>query len=62
MTSSIQAQVLAQVAEVFDKHVPFHNLLGLSITRYDIDGVEVVVNMKPELIGNIHQNILQQTS
>lgn len=58
MTSPIQAQVLAQVAEVFDKHVPFHNLLGLSITRYDIEGVEVVVNMKPELIGNIHQNIL----
>ena len=46
------------MADVFDKHVPFHNLLGLEIKRYDINGVEVVVNMKPELIGNIHQQIL----
>ncbi|GGB68969.1 thioesterase family protein [Shewanella inventionis] len=58
MSSSIQDQVLQQVAEVFDKHVPFHNLLGLDIKHYDINGVEVVIKMKPELIGNIHQNIL----
>ncbi|UJF22475.1 thioesterase family protein [Shewanella sp. OMA3-2] len=58
MTTAIQAQVLQQVAEIFDKHVPFHNLLGLDIIRYDIHGVEVAIKMKPELIGNIHQNIL----
>ncbi|GGQ22966.1 thioesterase family protein [Shewanella litoralis] len=58
MTSSIQDQALQQVAEIFDKHVPFHNLLGLDIKHYDINGVEVVIKMKPELIGNIHQNIL----
>lgn len=58
MTTQVQAQVLQQVAEVFDKHVPFHNLIGMDIKRYDIDGVEVVVTMKPELIGNIHQQIL----
>ncbi|WP_434927891.1 thioesterase family protein [Shewanella sp. HL-SH8] len=58
MTTPIQAQVLQQVAEIFDKHVPFHNLLGLDIIRYDIQGVEVAIKMKPELIGNIHQNIL----
>lgn len=58
MTTAIQTQVLKQVAEVFDKHVPFHNLLGLDIIRYDIQGVEVAIKMKPELIGNIHQNIL----
>ncbi|UCX06248.1 thioesterase family protein [Shewanella glacialimarina] len=58
MTTPIQAQVLQQVAEIFDKHVPFHNLLGLEIIRYDIQGVEVAIKMKPELIGNIHQNIL----
>ncbi|MCT8988051.1 thioesterase family protein [Shewanella phaeophyticola] len=58
MTSSIQDQALKQVADIFDQHVPFHNLLGLDIKHYDINGVEVVIKMKPELIGNIHQNIL----
>ncbi|MGI1986792.1 thioesterase family protein [Shewanella glacialipiscicola] len=58
MTTPMQAEILKRVADVFDKHVPFHNLLGLEIKRYDINGVEVVVNMKPELIGNIHQQIL----
>ncbi|WP_394202325.1 thioesterase family protein [Shewanella waksmanii] len=58
MTNNVQATMLANVAEIFDKHVPFHNLLGMDIKRYDIEGVEVVVNMKPELIGNIHQQIL----
>ena len=58
MTTSVQAQVLAAVAEIFDSKVPFHNLLGMDIKRYDIDGIEVVVNMKQELIGNIHQQIL----
>ncbi|ABV35003.1 conserved hypothetical protein [Shewanella sediminis HAW-EB3] len=58
MTNPIQEQTLRRVAEVFDKQVPFHNLLGLDIKRYDLDGVEVVINMKPELIGNIHQQIL----
>ncbi|MGI2098796.1 thioesterase family protein [Shewanella glacialipiscicola] len=58
MTTPIQAEILKKVADVFDKHVPFHNLLGLEIKHYDINGVEVVVNMKPELIGNIHQQIL----
>ena len=58
MTSEIQISTLAQVAEIFDKYVPFHNLLGLDIKRYELDGVEVVITMKPELIGNIHQQIL----
>ncbi|GIU38367.1 thioesterase family protein [Shewanella colwelliana] len=58
MTTAIQAQILASVAEIFDSKVPFHNLLGMDIKRYDTDGVEVVVSMKPQLIGNIHQQIL----
>ncbi|QYK01756.1 thioesterase family protein [Shewanella psychrotolerans] len=58
MTTSVQAQILAAVAEIFDSKVPFHNLLGMNIKRYDINGIEVVVNMKQELIGNIHQQIL----
>lgn len=58
MSNIIQQETLRRVAEVFDKHVPFHNLLGMDIKRYDVDGVEVVVRMKSELIGNIHQQIL----
>ncbi|MEZ9198973.1 thioesterase family protein [Shewanella sp. 10N.286.54.B9] len=58
MSNIIQQETLRRVAEVFDKHVPFHNLLGMDIKRYDVDGVEVVVKMKSELIGNIHQQIL----
>lgn len=58
MTNPIQADILQKVAYVFDQQVPFHNLLGLEIKRYGIEGVEVVIQMKPELIGNIHQQIL----
>ncbi|MCL1050829.1 thioesterase family protein [Shewanella abyssi] len=58
MSNIIQQETLRRVAEVFDKHVPFHNLLGMDIKRYDVDGIEVVVKMKSELIGNIHQQIL----
>jgi uncharacterized protein (TIGR00369 family) len=58
MSNKINTLALAQVAEIFNKHVPFHNLLGLQIKHYDEQGVEVVITMKPELIGNIHQNIL----
>ncbi|WP_144212185.1 thioesterase family protein [Shewanella donghaensis] len=58
MTTDVQLQALKQVAEIFDQHVPFHNLLGLEIKHYDENGVEVMIKMKPELIGNIHQNIL----
>ncbi|MGS0680006.1 thioesterase family protein [Shewanella sp. 125m-7] len=58
MSQLIQQETLRRVAEIFDKHVPFHNLLGMDIKRYDMDGVEIQVTMKPELIGNIHQQIL----
>ncbi|WP_299802426.1 thioesterase family protein [uncultured Shewanella sp.] len=58
MSQLIQQETLRRVAEIFDKQVPFHNLLGMDIKRYDLDGVEVQVTMKPELIGNIHQQIL----
>ena len=58
MSQLIQQEILRRVAEIFDKHVPFHNLLGMDIKRYDMDGVEIQVTMKPELIGNIHQQIL----
>ncbi len=58
MTTPIQAQTLASVADIFNTKVPFHNLLGMDIKRYDLQGVEVEVKMKKDLIGNIHQQIL----
>ncbi|MCG9748217.1 thioesterase family protein [Shewanella sp. Isolate8] len=58
MTTPIQAQTLASVADIFDTKVPFHNLLGMDIKRYDLQGVEVEVKMHKDLIGNIHQQIL----
>ncbi|NMH66371.1 thioesterase family protein [Shewanella salipaludis] len=58
MATAIQTATLQRVAQIFDAQVPFHNLLGLDIKRYDLDGVEVTIRMKPELIGNIHQQIL----
>ncbi|WP_153914485.1 thioesterase family protein [Shewanella sp. TC10] len=58
MTTDVQTEILKQVAEIFDKNIPFHNLLGLNIQHYDKNGVEVVIRLKPELIGNIYQNIL----
>jgi uncharacterized protein (TIGR00369 family) len=58
MATQIQTAALTRVAEIFDKFVPFHKLLGLTVKRYDLHGVEVTIEMKPELIGNIHQQIL----
>ncbi|GGI83017.1 thioesterase family protein [Shewanella gelidii] len=58
MTTPVQEETLRRVAKIFDKKMPFHNLLGLSIRRYDLDAVEVSIEMKPELIGNVHQQIL----
>ncbi|MCK8046604.1 thioesterase family protein [Shewanella sp. 1CM18E] len=58
MSQHIQQQTLRRVAEIFDQYIPFHNLLGMDIKRYDMQGVEIEVKMKPELIGNIHQQIL----
>ena len=55
---NISAKALAMVAEVFDQHIPFHQLIGLRIEHYDLDGVIVTVEMKPDLIGNIHHQIL----
>ena len=57
-SQTIATQMLAKVVSIFDDHIPFNQLLGLKIKRYDLNGVEVMVAMKPELIGNIHHNIL----
>ncbi|WP_299008107.1 thioesterase family protein [uncultured Shewanella sp.] len=58
MHSNIKMETIRQLAEVIDTHIPFHNLLGMRVKKYDLNGLEMTVNMRTELVGNIHQNIL----
>jgi len=60
MSNMTQQEALHHVANIFDQLVPFDHLLGLDIQHYDIQRVEIVINMKPALIGNTHQQILHR--
>ena len=51
-------QLLQTVASVFIDKMPFNQLLGLEITRYEIDDVEVRFRWQDKFIGNPHRRIL----
>ncbi|WP_084631273.1 thioesterase family protein [Ferrimonas senticii] len=57
-TTVQQQQILKQIQTIFTEQLPFHQLLQLQIRRFDINAVEVVVEMRPELIGNPMHQIL----
>lgn len=49
--------LLPMIAQVFDQ-MPFNRLLGLKVTRFAEDSVEVCFNWSEQLIGNPLQQIL----
>ena len=50
--------VRAMIATFFGDRMPFHQLIGLEIVRYDSDEVELSIAMKPQLVGNSVHGIL----
>ncbi len=46
------------VGELFTEQMPFNKVLGLKVTQYQADVVEVRFAMKKDLLGNPVQNIL----
>ncbi|QIZ78099.1 thioesterase family protein [Ferrimonas lipolytica] len=53
-----QRRLLAQIQTLFAKEIPFHQLLQVEINHYDLNGLEVALTMRPELIGNPGHQIL----
>ncbi|NQZ07942.1 MAG: thioesterase family protein, partial [Algicola sp.] len=53
-----QAQVLSYVADLFTEKMPFNKMLGLRVTKYTTDEVEVSFDWKDDFIGNPLQKIL----
>ncbi|HEX5793165.1 MAG TPA: thioesterase family protein, partial [Rheinheimera sp.] len=49
--------LLPMIANAFDQ-MPFNRLLGLTVTRFAEDGVEVCFDWSEQLIGNPLQKIL----
>ncbi len=53
-----QTQVLSYVADLFTEKMPFNKMLGLRVTKYTTDAVEVSFDWKDDFIGNPLQKIL----
>lgn len=51
-------EILAFVGDLFTAQMPFNKVLGLKVTRYEADAVEVRFAMKNDLLGNPVQKIL----
>lgn len=51
-------QTLTFIKEMFVEHIPFHQLIGMEIRDFSVEGVEVYIEMKPELVGNPAHHIL----
>lgn len=52
------SEIRAMIAGFFGQQMPFHQLIGLDIAKYDKDAVELRLKMKPELVGNTVHGIL----
>ena len=57
-TPLTQQEILEFVGELFTQQMPFNQLLGLEVTRYDATGAEVRFAMADKLLGNPVQRIL----
>ena len=49
---------LSGIANLFAERMPFNKLIGMQVTHYDFDKVEVRIKMDDKLIGNPFHNIL----
>ena len=51
-------QMLDLVAQIFLEHIPFNQVIGMSVGTYSNKKVELLFSRRDELIGNKMQNIL----
>ncbi len=54
----IPEEILDIIQNIYAKHIPFHQLLGVEVSQLSAGGVELSVKMKPELVGNPFYQIL----
>jgi len=59
MTNEISTdEVRAMLANLFEHQMPFHQLIGLKVSTFERESVELKITMKPELVGNVMHGIL----
>lgn len=58
MSREAKQEIYHKLSEAFIKKVPFNQYLGLEIGKVSKEKCEIIIKMKPQLIGNFHQGIL----
>jgi uncharacterized protein (TIGR00369 family) len=49
---------ISRAVAAITEMIPFNQVLGLRVERFDPEGVEVGFDMRPELVGNVARSIL----
>ena len=55
----LKKMALSGIANLFAEKMPFNKLIGMQVTHYDFDKVELRIKMEEKLIGNPFHNIRQ---
>ena len=58
MKHMLKKMALSGIANLFAERMPFNKLIGMQVTHYDFDKVELRIKMDDKLIGNPFHNIL----
>ena len=58
MKQMLKKMALSGIANLFAEKMPFNKLIGMQVTHYDFDKVELRIKMDDKLIGNPFHNIL----
>ncbi|EKP0262963.1 thioesterase family protein [Aeromonas sobria] len=58
MKQMLKKMALSGIANLFAERMPFNKLIGMQVTHYDFDKVELRIKMDDKLIGNPFHNIL----
>ena len=57
-TEMEKSDVRVMMTNLFENQMPFNQMLGLTVTKFEKDTVELKLKMKPELVGNVFHGIL----
>lgn len=52
------SEILEIIQNMYARHIPFHQFLGMEISGLSDEGVQLKVKMRPELVGNPFYQIL----
>ena len=52
MKQMLKKMALSGIANLFAERMPFNKLIGMQVTHYDFDKVELRIKMDDKLIGN----------